>query len=73
MLSMTKSEFFFLEQFDRLEEVSATRSSTQAAQAIVQTVWKKRDLDVDGEQVMESGMSEWVRFVRPISEGLNLA
>ncbi|KUJ23642.1 uncharacterized protein LY89DRAFT_189135 [Mollisia scopiformis] len=68
-----EERIFFLEQFDKLEEVSATRSSTQAARSIVQTVWKKRDLDVDGEQVTESGVSDWVRFVRPMSEGLSLA
>ncbi|KAE8448733.1 hypothetical protein EG329_008948 [Mollisiaceae sp. DMI_Dod_QoI] len=68
-----EQRIFFLEQFDRLELVSATRSSTQAARSIVQTVWKKRDLDADMEQVLERGTSDWVRFVRPMSEGLSLA
>lgn len=64
---------FFLEQFDRLEIASSTRSSTHAARAIVQTVWKKRDLDADSEQSLEAGMSDWVKYVRPMSEGLSLA
>lgn len=64
---------FFLEQFDRLEVASATRSSTHAALAIVQTVWKRRDLDTDSEQSLDSGMTDWVKYVRPMSEGLSLA
>lgn len=63
---------FFLDQFDRLENLSATRSSTQSARTIVQTVWKKRDLDADSEQV-EPDISDWVRYVQPMSEGLSLA
>lgn len=68
-----KQRIFFLEQFEKLEVVSATRSSSQAAKSIVQTVWKKRDLDVNSDRALEPGMSDWVRFVRPMSEGLSLA
>lgn len=69
-----EQRIFFLEQFDRLEMVSATRSSTQAAKSIVQTVWKSRDLNADSaEHVVAAGMSDWARFVRPMSEGLSLA
>ncbi len=70
-----EQRIFFLEQFEKLEMVSATRSSTQAAKAIVQTVWKKRDLDADSpdHDAMAAGMSDWMRFVRPMSEGLSLA
>lgn len=64
---------FFLEQFDNLEIVSSTRSSTQVAKSIVQTVWRKRDLDADSSQPLEPGQSDWVKFVRPMSEGLSLA
>ena len=64
---------FFLEQFDKLEVVSSTRSSTQAARSIVQTVWKKRDLHADSDQPLEAGKSDWVKFVKPMSEGLSLA
>lgn len=64
---------FFLEQFDKLEVVSSTMSSTQAARSIVQTVWKKRDLDADSDQSLEAGKSDWVKFVKPMSEGLSLA
>lgn len=59
---------FFLDQFDQFENVSATRSATQSARVIVLTVWKKRDLDADSEHV-EPDMSDWVRYVRPMSEG----
>lgn len=68
-----EQRIFFLEQFDRLEVVSATRSSTQAARSIIETAWKKRDLDEDGKHVMRGGTSDWVKFVRPMSEGLSLA
>jgi len=64
---------FFLEQFDKLEIVSSTRSSTQAARSILQTVWKRRDLDADSEQSVKPGVSDWVKYVRPMSEGLSLA
>jgi hypothetical protein len=64
---------FFLEQFDKLEVVSSTMSSTQAARSIVQTVWKKRDLDAGSDQSLEAGKSDWVKFVKPMSEGLSLA
>jgi hypothetical protein len=53
--------------------LSATMSSAQAARSIVQTVWKKRDLGADSEQGLYPGMSDWVRFIRPMSEGLSLA
>lgn len=68
-----EQRIFFLKRFDKLEEESATRSSTQAAKSIVQTVWKKRDLSEDAEHASKSGISDWVRFVRPMSEGLSLA
>ncbi|RFU31210.1 hypothetical protein B7463_g5146, partial [Scytalidium lignicola] len=64
---------FFLEQFDKLELLSATRGSTQAAKSILQTVWKKRDLEADVNEVLDPCASDWLRFVRPMSEGLNLA
>jgi hypothetical protein len=64
---------FFLEQFDKLEAVSSTRSSTQAARTIVETVWKKRDLDAESGQFLEPTTSDWVKYVRPMSEGLSLA
>lgn len=68
-----EERIFFLEQFDKLKVVSATRSSTQAARSIVKTVWKKRDLDEDGNSARVSRVSDWVRFVRPMSDGLSLA
>ena len=71
--SEDEERIFFLEQFDKLEVVSSTRSSTQAARSIVQTVWKKRDLDTDSNQSSEAGKSDWVKFVKPMSEGLSLA
>jgi hypothetical protein len=64
---------FFLEQFDKLETVSATRSSMHNARAIVQTTWKRRDLDVDSDQSLQPDVSDWVKYVRPMSEGLSLA
>ena len=64
---------FFLEQLSKLEVLSATMGSTQATSAIVQTVWRRRDLDTDLEQASSAGMSDWARFVRPMSEGLSLA
>lgn len=64
---------FFLEQFDRLEVVSAAMGPTQAARAIVETVWKRRDLDDGTNYVAGSKMSDWSRIVRPMSEGLSLA
>lgn len=64
---------FFLEQFDKLEIASATRSSMHNARAIVQTVWKKRDLDADSDQSLQPDTSDWVKYVRPMSEGLSLA
>ncbi|CZR55599.1 uncharacterized protein PAC_05487 [Phialocephala subalpina] len=63
-----EQRIFFLEQFDKLEEITATRSSAQTGRSVVQTVWKKRDLNADLEQVLEPGMSDWARFVRPMSE-----
>lgn len=68
-----EQRIFFLEQFDKVKEVSATRSATQAAKSIVQTVWKNRDLEVDSEHIVKPGMSDWARFVRPMSENLSLA
>jgi Fungal specific transcription factor domain len=68
-----EQRIFFLEHFDRLEVASATRSSMHAARTIVQTVWKKRDLGADSEQSVEVGKSDWVKYVRPMSEGLSLA
>jgi hypothetical protein len=64
---------FFLGQFERLEKGSAVRASTHAARAIVQTVWKRRDLDEDLKDGMSDGMSDWAKLVRPMSEGLSLA
>lgn len=68
-----EERIFFLEQLDKLEVVSATRGSTQAARAIVQTVWKKRDLDADSQNLLDPGVSDWVKYVQPMSEGLSLA
>jgi len=64
---------FFLDTFARLEVVSSTRSATQAAQSIVQTVWKRRDLDLILEPSSTNSVSDWVKYVRPLSEGLSLA
>ncbi|RDW65609.1 hypothetical protein BP5796_10301 [Coleophoma crateriformis] len=71
--SQDEDRIFFLEQFEILKSVSATRGSTQAAQSVVETVWKKRDLDLDGDRAHDSGMNDWIKYVRPMSEGLNLA
>ncbi|CZR51396.1 uncharacterized protein PAC_01271 [Phialocephala subalpina] len=68
-----EQRIFFLEQFDKVKEVLATRSATQAAKSIVQTVWKNRDLEADSEHMVKPGMSDWARFVRPMSENLSLA
>jgi hypothetical protein len=64
---------FFLREFDRLEIASATRSSMHAARAIVETVWKRRDLDADSDPSSQPEMSDWVKYVQPMSEGLSLA
>ena len=64
---------FFLGQFEKLEKLSAVRASTHAARTIVQTVWKRRDLDEDLKDGISDNMSDWVNFVRPMSEGLSLA
>lgn len=70
-----EERIFLLERFDKLEELPVTRSSTRAARVIVQTVWKNSDLqaDMDPDQRLEAIESAWVRFVRPMSEGLSLA
>jgi hypothetical protein len=69
-----EERIFFMEQFDRLGELCATRASAQAARVIVQTVWKRRDLDADVQLSTMSGrLSDWAKFVRPMSKGLSLA
>jgi len=64
---------FFLDTFAKLEAVSSTRSATQAAQSIVQTVWKRRDFEVILEPSSNKVVSDWVKYIRPLSEGLSLA
>ncbi len=64
---------FFLRQFERLQYGSTSSGSAQAAKAIVETVWKRRDLEADLSQPIGSRMSDWDRIVRPMSEGLSLA
>ena len=64
---------FFLDTFTKLEAVCSIRSATQAAQSIVQTVWKRRDLDMISDQPLNNGMSDWAKYIRPLSEGLSLA
>ena len=68
-----QERIFFLEQFEKLELVSTAMGSAQAAKNIVQTVWKRRDLDTDSERGSGNRMSDWARLVRPMSEGLSLA
>ncbi|CZT11954.1 uncharacterized protein RCO7_11456 [Rhynchosporium graminicola] len=67
-----EQRIFFLGQFDKLGSASASAASTDAARTIVETVWKRRDLEADvvGSQVV---MNDWERIVRPMSEGLSLA
>ncbi|KAL2064425.1 hypothetical protein VTL71DRAFT_4919 [Oculimacula yallundae] len=67
-----EQRIFFLGQFDKLGSASASVASTDAARTIVETVWKRRDLEADvvGNRVV---MSDWERIVRPMSEGLSLA
>lgn len=67
-----EQRIFFLGQFENLGSASASAASTDAARTIVETVWKRRDLEADvvGSQVV---MSDWERIVRPMSEGLSLA
>lgn len=64
---------FFLKQFGRLKSGSTSSGSAQAAKTIVETVWKRRDLEADLSQPVGSRMSDWDRIVRPMSEGLSLA
>ncbi|CZT53393.1 uncharacterized protein RSE6_14920 [Rhynchosporium secalis] len=67
-----QQRIFFLGQFVKLGSASASAASTNAARTIVETVWKRRDLEADlvGNQVV---MNDWDRIVRPMSEGLSLA
>lgn len=58
-----------MEQFDKLRQGSST-GSTAAARHIVETVWKRRDLEADEEIGLQ--VSDWERLVRPMSEGLSL-
>ncbi|KAL3421907.1 fructosyl amine:oxygen oxidoreductase [Phlyctema vagabunda] len=71
--SEDEERIFFLERFELLKAAPATRGSTQAAQAVVETVWKKRDLDMVSDHPLERELSDWVVYVRPISDGLSLA
>ena len=70
-----EERIFFMEQFDKLVQVATAMASAQAARSIVQTVWKRRDLDADSDAKKEASpaLSDWARFVRPMSEGLSLA
>jgi len=68
-----QERIFFLEQFEKLELVSTAMGPAHAAKNIVQTVWKRRDLDVDSERSYGNRTSDWAMFVRPMSEGLSLA
>ncbi|TVY43891.1 Transcriptional activator protein [Lachnellula occidentalis] len=74
-VSGDEERIFFLRQFDRLEAASAAIGPTQAAKAVLETVWKRRDLEFDAGKLKtdESGLSDWARLVRPLSDGLSLA
>jgi len=75
-VSSDHERIFFLRQFDRLEAASAAIGPTQAARTVVETVWKRRDLEVDvavGTAAGDSSLSDWTRLVRPLSHGLSLA
>ncbi|TVY13574.1 hypothetical protein LARI1_G006452 [Lachnellula arida] len=72
-VSGDEERIFFLRQFDRLEAASAAIGPTQAAKAVLETVWKRRDLEVDAGKADDSGLSDWARLVRPLSDGLSLA
>ncbi|KAH8820718.1 fungal-specific transcription factor domain-containing protein [Xylogone sp. PMI_703] len=68
-----EQRLFFLDQLDKLKLIPGIRGSTKAAKSIIQTVWRKRDLEVDDKPALATSISDWVRFVRPMSEGLSLA
>ncbi|KFZ08864.1 hypothetical protein V502_09092 [Pseudogymnoascus sp. VKM F-4520 (FW-2644)] len=70
-----EDRIFFLRQFKRLEAASAAVGQAATARAVVETVWKSRDLEVntpmsDGGK---GGGSDWERLVGPLSEGISLA
>lgn len=65
-----EDRIFFLRQFGRLEAASAAVGQVLAARAVVETVWKRRDLEASTS--VSDGGSDWERLVRPMSEGISL-
>ncbi|TVY58741.1 putative transcriptional regulatory protein [Lachnellula suecica] len=67
-----EDRLFFIDQFDRLENTRPAIGPAVTARAIVEIVWKRRDLDADSND-KNASLSDWERYVRPLSEGLSLA
>jgi hypothetical protein len=67
-----EERLFFLNQFGRLESVRPAIGSAPTARVVMETVWKRRDLDADSDG-KDIGLSDWERYVKPLSEGLSLA
>lgn len=67
---------FVMKQFERLEAATPTIEPAPTARSIVETVWKRRDLDADVNRAAGTGsgdvQSDWERFVRPLTEGHGL-